>query len=375
MMIARHVRKLAGYVPGEQPKSKKVVKLNTNENAYPPSPKCAEVLAKFDPDRLRRYCDPDCTALREALAELNHTTSDRVFIGNGSDEILALCAKAFVENDEAIGSLDPSYSLYKTLAAIRDVKWVGVSDLRPSTSDLRPPTTLFLLTNPNAPTGEWREPAEIAAFAKKFKGVVLVDEAYGDFARGNCMALATAEKNRNILVMRTFSKSFSLAGLRVGYCVGPKALIDALVKIKDSYNVDAIAQSVALAAVEDIAWMKANVAKIVDTRRRFTAELEKRGWNVIPSESNFVFAKPPCESSSPATKRGATAADKPAALPSCAGPLAAKKAAAIFEALKAKNIFVRYFPGPKTGERRRITVGTPAQMKKLLAALDEIVKS
>ena len=348
MMIAKHVRKLAGYVPGEQPKSKNVVKLNTNENAYPPSPKCAEVLKKFDLDRLRRYCDPDCTALREALAKLNHTTPDRIFVGNGSDEILALCAKTFVENDESIGSLDPSYSLYKTLAAIRDVPWEGSSlneKLKIKNEKLRK-ISLFLWTNPNAPTGEWSEPKTIMAFAKKFKGVVLVDEAYGDFARGNCMALATAKDNRNLIVMRTFSKSFSLAGLRVGYCVGPKDLIDALVKVKDSYNVDAIAQAVALAAVKDIAWMKKNVKAIVDMRRRFTAELEKRGWDVIPSESNFVFAK----------------------------PAAPQKAEKIFSALKERNIFVRYFRGPKTGDRLRVTIGTPAQMKKLLAALDRISK-
>ena len=358
MMIAKHVRKLAGYVPGEQPKSKSVVKLNTNENAYPPSPKCAEVLKDFDLDRLRRYCDPDCTALREALAKLNRTTPDRIFIGNGSDEILALCAKTFVENDESIGSLDPSYSLYKTLAAIRDVEWVGANTVRvesPSrTKDensavrlqLPTSTSLFLWTNPNAPTGEWVEPATIAAFAKKFKGVVLVDEAYADFARGNCMELATAADNRNVLVMRTFSKSFSLAGLRVGYCVGPKNLIDALVKVKDSYNVDALAQAVALAAVRDVAWMKKNVEAIVETRWGFTGELEKRGWDVLPSESNFVFARPP---------KG-TEAEK------------------VFTALKERDIFVRYFKGPKTGDRLRITIGTPAQMKKLLAALDRIIR-
>ena len=255
MMIARHVRKLAGYIPGEQPKTKNVVKLNTNENAYPPSPKCAQVLKRFDLERLRRYCDPDCTALREALAKLHHTTPDHIFVGNGSDEILALSAKTFVENDESIGSLDPSYSLYKTLAAIRDVEWRGcaIGEKRGTRNKEWRKISLFLLTNPNAPTGEWIEPAAIAAFAKKFKGVVLIDEAYGDFARGNCMKLAIAEDNRNILVMRTFSKSFSLAGLRVGYCVGPKELIDALVKVKDSYNVDAIAQAVALAAVKSIA--------------------------------------------------------------------------------------------------------------------------
>ncbi len=381
-MIARHVRKLAAYVPGEQPKATDVVKLNTNENPYPPSPACAKVLKSFDLDRLRRYPDPVFADLRAALAQLNGTTSDRVFVGNGSDEILALAARAFVEDDEAIGSLDPSYSLYKTLAAIRNVKWVGLEEiielsndrmiecescnpsagdsairrknLNPSTDNstirqfgnsiISPNVSLFLLTNPNAPTGEFREPADVAAFAKRFRGVVLVDEAYADFARANCMALATAPKNRNVLVMRTFSKSYSLAGLRVGYCIGPKPLIAALYRIKDSYNVDAVAQAVALAAVKDQAWMKANVAKVVKTRTWFADELAARGWDVIPSEANFVFAKPP----------------RP------------QKAAALFAALKAKNVFVRYFKGPKTGDRLRITIGTDAEMRKLLRALDAL---
>lgn len=381
-MIARHVRKLAAYVPGEQPKATDVVKLNTNENPYPPSPACAKVLKSFDLDRLRRYPDPVFADLRAALAQLNGTTSDRVFVGNGSDEILALAARAFVEDDEAIGSLDPSYSLYKTLAAIRNVKWVGLEeiielsndrmiecercnpsagdsairrkDLNPSTDNsairqfgnsiISPNVTLFLLTNPNAPTGEFREPADVAAFAKRFRGVVLVDEAYADFARANAMALATAPKNRNVLVMRTFSKSYSLAGLRVGYCVGPKPLIDALYKIKDSYNVDAVAQAVALAAVRDQAWMKANVAKVVKTRTWFAKELAARGWDVIPSEANFVFAKPP----------------RP------------QRAAALFAALKAKNVFVRYFKGPKTGDRLRITIGTDAEMRSLLKKMGEL---
>ena len=354
MRIARNVRRLEAYVPGEQPKTKNVVKLNTNENPYPPSPKCAAVLKSFDLDRLRRYPDPMFAELRAELAKLNRTTPERIFVGNGSDEVLAIAARTFVENDEQIGSLDPSYSLYKTLAAIRDVKWVGIDtdniDSPASTpigSCRHLPTpqkdcALFLWTNPNAPTGEFADPEAIAAFAKRFRGVVIVDEAYADFARANCMALATAPKNRNLLVMRTFSKSYSLAGLRVGYCVGPKDLVDAMYKVKDSYNVDAIAQAVALAAVRDQKWMKANVAKVVRTRKWLTAELAKRGWDVIPSESNFVFARPP---------KG-------------------QKANLIFDALRKMNIFVRYFKGPKTGDRLRITVGTDAQMGKLLKALD-----
>jgi len=342
MPVAKSVQKLTAYTPGEQPKAKDVVKLNTNENPYPPSPKCAEVLSCFDLDRLRRYPDPEFSELRAAIAKMTGAKAENIFIGNGSDEILALSAKAFVENDEIIGSLDPSYSLYKTLAAIRDVEWRGFDDLCDVKGEAARKMALFLLTNPNAPTGVLKPCAEVAAFAKRFKGVLLVDEAYADFARENCLSLATADGNRNVIVMRTFSKSFSLAGLRVGYCVGPKPLIDALYKVKDSYNVDAVAQAVALAAVKDAKWMRANARKVVATRRRFVAELEKRGWNVLPSESNFIFAKP-----------------------------AHAKAADIFERLRGRHIYVRYFSGPKTADRLRVTIGTDGQMAKLLAALDE----
>ena len=336
MLITESVRRLEAYTPGEQPKAKNVVKLNTNENPYPPSPKCAAVLKNFDLDRLRRYPDPVFTELRAELAKLNGAKPENIFIGNGSDEVLSVAAKTFVEDDEAIGSLDPSYSLYKTLADIRNVPWVGVE-----VSGIRkfddPKVSLFLWTNPNAPTGVFAPKKQIAAFAKKFKGVVIVDEAYADFAKENCMDMAVKRGNANLMVMRTFSKSYSLAGLRVGYCVGPVELIDAMYKVKDSYNIDALAQAVALAAVKDQRWMLKNTAKVVKTRAWFAAELEKRGWDVLPSEANFVFAKPP-----------------------------AGNAAEIFTALKKRNVFVRYFSAPKTAERIRITIGTDAQMKTLL---------
>ena len=345
MRITKSVERLVAYTPGEQPKARDVVKLNTNENPYPPSPRCAEALASFDPDRLRRYPDPNFTELRAAIAKLNGTTPARVFVGNGSDEILALAAKAFVENDEAIGSLDPSYSLYRTLADIRDVRWTGTALATAAAGgfEVPPDVALFLWTNPNAPTGTFVPAKRIAAFAKKFRGVVLVDEAYADFASANCMELATAPRNRNLIVMRTFSKSYSLAGLRVGYCVGPEDLVEALYKIKDSYNVDAVAQAVALAAVTDRAYFKSTVAKVVKSRKAFVKELVKRGWDVLPSESNFVFARP-----------------------------AHVAAADLFDALRRRNIFVRYFRGPKTGDRLRVTIGTDAQMKTLLKAIDEL---
>ena len=345
MRITQSVRNLTPYVPGEQPKDAHVVKLNTNENPYLPSPTCASVLRKFDLDRLRRYPDPVFANLRARIAEIWRTTPDRVFVGNGSDEILTLAARAFVEDDEAIGSLSPSYSLYKTLAAIRNVgytptplkddfSWNG----RIVTRD--PRTSLFLLTNPNAPTGTCSPPEKIAHAARRFKGVVLVDEAYADFARENCVPLATAADNRNIVVMRTFSKSFSLAGLRVGYCIGPADLIEALYKVKDSYNVDAVAQAVALAALNDLPWMQANVAKVRKTRARVARMLARRGWDMPTSETNFLFARP-----------------------------AHRPAKDIFAALREEHIYVRYFPGPRTGDRLRITIGTDAEMDEFLAAV------
>jgi len=354
MRTARHVELLEAYVPGEQPKSRDVVKLNTNENPYPPSPKCAEVLSSFDLDRLRRYPDPEFVALRKAIAKRFGTGPERVFVGNGSDEILSLAAKSFVEDDECIASLDPSYSLYKTLAAIRDVKWIGLplatlissatSRLTALSSRLPRKTSLFLWTNPNAPTGTWIEPTTIASFAHKFPGVVLVDEAYADFAKGNCMGLAVAPRNKNVIVMRTFSKSYSLAGLRVGFCVGPSDLIGALYKVKDSYNVDAVAQTIALAAFNDRAYHMKTVAAVKKTRAALVRELRHRGWDVPDSESNFVFARPPLTTT----------------------------AAEVFEELRRRQVFVRYFPGPQTGDRLRITVGTPGDVKRLLAALDDV---
>ena len=263
--------------------------------------------------------------------------------------MLTLAARAFVDDDEAIGSFDPSYSLYKTLAAIRNVPFAP-SPLAPDFTWAPPvtragdaPVALFLLTNPNAPTSVRYPREQVAAFAKEFPGVVLIDEAYADFADETCMPLAAAADNANVVVMRTLSKSFSLAGLRLGYCVGPEDLIEALYKVKDSYNVDALAQAVALAALADLPWMRRNAAKVQKTRDATADELRRRGWDVPPSQSNFLFAKP-----------------------------AHRPAAEIFEELRKRNIFVRYFPGPRTGERLRISVGTDADMDTLLAVLTDL---
>ena len=362
MRIARKVRNLAPYVYGEQPKTRKVIKLNTNEAAYLPSPKVMSVLKTFDPELLRRYPNATSADLRAELAKLNRTKPENIFVGNGSDEILSLMTDAFVEDDEAICSLDPSYSLYRTLADIRGVKWVSLGDpcvkRLPSCAGK---VALALITNPNNPTGTMIPPKEIAAFAKKFRGVVVVDEAYVHYASTDCMKLATSSRNRNVIVMRTFSKAYSLAGLRVGYCVGPKDLIAALYKIKDSYNVDAIAQALALAAAKDQKGLKATVRKVLATRKWFTAALEKRGWDVLPSAANFIFARPPVAAGIGDRGSGIRGRDVHAV------------AQRVFEGLRERNIFIRYFKGPKTGDRIRISIGTDAQMKRVLREIDRIL--
>jgi len=350
MRIAKPIRELTPYTPGEQPQDSHVVKLNTNENPYPPSPSISGFLSSFDLDRLRKYPDPVFSQLRKRIADIFGTKPDMIFVGNGSDEILTLAARVFADDDEAIGAFDPSYSLYKTLAAIRNVPFVATSlpdDFgwtEPVVNhDSGAPVALFLLTNPNAPTSVRYPSEKVAAFAKSFPGVVLVDEAYADFADGNCMPLAVSPDNENIIVMRTLSKSFSLAGLRLGYCIGPSDLIEALYKAKDSYNVDALAQSVACAALDDLPWMAANTAKVRATRARITSELRRRGWDVPDSQTNFLFARP----------AGIPAAD-------------------LFEALRSRHIYVRYFPGPRTGDRLRITIGTDKEMDELLAEIDKL---
>lgn len=332
-----------GYVPGEQPHFPDMVKLNTNENPYPPSPRVGEALAKADWKALRLYPDPVFAKVRSTIAALHGCRPEQVFVGNGSDEILSLVTRAFVESDGTIGYFEPTYSLYSVLAQIRDVKGKPLA-LRADMTCPTPPadwSDVFIWTNPNAPTSLMADPAQVADFASAFHGVLLVDEAYADFAPADCMALATAPGNRNTLVMRTLSKSFSMAGIRFGYCVGPEALIGALMKIKDSYNMDMLAQIAGQAALEDLPTMRANRDRILATRTRLTAELRARGWDVPESASNFVFAAPP----------------------------EGRSAEAIFRGLRAQHIFVRYFPGPVTGNRLRITVGTDAEIDRLLACL------
>ena len=344
-LARKAVQKMTGYTPGEQPKVKGLIKLNTNENPYPPSPKVFDAVRRFAPGDLRLYPDPVSGELREAIARYHGCDIDQVFVGNGSDEVLALCTRAFVEPSGTIGYFEPSYSLYPVLAAIQDVKTKPVR-LNKDFSWTMPKgyrASLFFLANPNAPTSVQYPAKTVRDFCRRFKGVVLIDEAYADFARENHMELALTMKN--VLVARTFSKSFSLAGLRLGYMIGSKALIAAIYKIKDSYNLNRLIQRVALAAIQDVAHMRMNVAKIKATREMALWQLLDRGFTVLPSETNFLWAKPP-----------------------------KRPAAVVFRRLRERKILVRYFPGKPTGEYLRISVGTNREMAALIKALDAILR-
>lgn len=346
--VRRSVQALAPYTPGEQPRTPGLIKLNTNENPYPPSPKVRDALREFAPNLLRLYPDPLAARLRAAIASLHGCSMENVFVGNGSDEILALCTRAFVEPDGLIAWYDPSYSLYPVLASIADVRGAAI----PLTEDfdLPPPgpieasVSLLFITTPNAPTGRAFARSVLERVCDSSRGVVVLDEAYADFASESFADLAISRPN--VVITRSFSKSYSLAGLRLGYALGPSELIEALFKIKDSYNVDALAQLVGEAAINDQEWMRENARKIIATRERVRQALASRGWRVVPSATNFLFASPPDGN-----------------------------AKTVFASLRAQNILVRYFPGDRTGNFLRITIGTDAEMDALLAAIDKTAAS
>ena len=344
-VIRSSVQSLAPYVPGEQPKLKRLVKLNANENAYPPSPKVAEALRDFDADALRLYPDSESAKLRHHLARRYGCKTENVFVGNGSDEALRLAVHAFVRNAAHVGVFDPTYSLYQVLADIREAPLdkFPLPACDAELASFRPPDPapdLFCLVNPNAPTGTIFGIDAVRAFARALApSVLLVDETYVLFAGADCLALALEEPN--VVVSRSFSKAWSLAGLRVGVLVGSEENIGAIYKIKDSYNVDALAQALAAAALSDPEWMQENVRKILATRDRFAGELRKRGWFVQESKTNFLWTSPPA----PLSARG------------------------VQEKLRARGFLVRRFSEPELENFLRISIGTDAQMDELLALL------
>ncbi|MGD9873548.1 MAG: histidinol-phosphate transaminase [Kiritimatiellia bacterium] len=343
--VRKNIAKMAGYTPGEQPVDRQIIKLNTNENPYAPSPAVGRALEDFDFTNLGLYPDPVCSKLRGMIADYHGCDAGCVLVGNGSDELLALCIRAFVEAKGKVGYFEPSYSLYPVLADMHGLRKTAVP-LGPDFEWAMPDevdASLFFLANPNAPTGIMYPLEQVRHFCERFSGVVVIDEAYADFAEANCMSLAL--ELENVIALRTFSKSFSLAGLRLGYAVGPVDLIGALYKLKDSYNVDRIAQALGCAAFSDIEYMRSNSESIKTIRRHTAAALAKRGFKVYPSQTNFLWVEP-----------------------------AGIEASVLFEKLRGEKILVRYFPGPRTGKCLRISMGTREQMDKLAQAVDRILK-
>ncbi len=341
------LKNVEGYVPGEQPKGGPITKLNTNENPYPPSPKVLEALQNMGERAFRCYPDPVSTALREACAKrYGYESADWVIVGNGMDELLALVLRTFVDPGDKVLATYPTYSLYEILCDLHGCV-LTYEDLDENfqltdafyTVDAR----LCILTRPNAPTGVAVPREAVERLCESFDGLVVIDEAYVDFADDDCMDFP--KRYDNAIVMRTFSKSFSLAGMRIGTAVARPEIIAEFMKTKDSYNMNAVAQTVGLAAMEDYDYMQANTAKVKATRERLKNELELRGFTIPKSGTNFLLA---FRDGTPTAKD-------------------------IFQALRERNVIVRYFAHRRLENALRITVGTDEECDVLLKALDGIL--
>jgi len=358
------VRDLHAYVPGEQPKIKGLIKLNTNENPYPPSPRVLAAVRAAVDGRLRLYPNPTAQALREKLAKLHGCAPENIIVGNGSDELLALAVRCFVEPEAnskfkiqnsklakaTVQYFTPSYSLYPVLADIHgaaknavplkpDFSLPGVAELKRG-KIWNFEAALTFVTTPNAPSGRGYKVSELEKLCRAQKGVVVLDEAYVDFADKNALKLAL--KFPHVLVARTFSKAYSLCFQRVGYFVGHPELIAALDRIRDSYNVNGLGQIAAEATLDDLKFYRANFKKIIATREWLARELTRLGFRVLPSQTNFLLAQPP-----------------------------KFPAKAWLQTLRDRKILVRWFSAPTVSEYLRITIGTPAEAAALVQAVRE----
>jgi len=343
------VATLKPYVAGEQPRIADLVKLNTNENPYGPSPKAIAAMQAAVSDSLRLYPDPSALGLRQAIAGIYGVVAEEVFVGNGSDEVLAHAFVALLKHEKPLLYPDITYSFYPTYCRLFGIEAVEVplqQDYTIEIADYRQACGAIILPNPNAPTGTGLPHSVIERLVAEHPDQpVVVDEAYIDF--GGESAVPLTRKYDNLLVVHTLSKSRSLAGLRVGYAIGQRPLIDALERVKDSFNsypLDRVAQAGATAAIEDVAWFDETRAKVIEVRERVSAALRQRGFEVLPSQANFVFTRHPAHPG---------------------GDLA--------KALRERAILVRHFAKPRLSDFLRITIGTPAECDRLIAALDEIV--
>lgn len=335
---------MTGYVPGEQPKpGERVVKLNTNETAFPPSERVLEAIRNVSAEDLRRYPSPAADAFRAAVAERHQVRPEQVLAGNGSDDILTILTRAYVPPGGWVASPWPTYSLYPTLcqiqgAAFAPVDWEDGWRL-PVDGLLKQEADAIYLANPNAPSGTFVPAEEIAKLAKRFDGVLLIDEAYADYADADCVGLLASHDN--VIVSRTLSKGYALAGLRLGYALAHPTIIEQLHKVRDSYNVDVLAQAAGVAALRDVEHAQRLWQHVREERDRMTAALTELGFDVLPSQANFVFAR-------------------------------RDDAAELFAGLKKRGVLVRWWDKPDLCQFLRITIGTAQENTAVLAALKSL---
>ena len=352
-----NIRAMEGYAYGEQPTNGEVVKLNTNENPYPPTPLIKSTLKNFDIDLLRRYPDPTADALRQLVASRLDVTADNVLVTNGGDEGLRLAVTTLVNPEGVLGMVDPSYSLYPVLANIQGCR---VESLRLENNWTLPEgfsaqmnasgAQLTCLVNPHAPSGVLCPHDALREVAEALKGVLLIDEAYVDFVDPELgySAIPLVREFDNVLVLRTLSKGYSLAGLRLGFLIGNDALIEPMAtKTRDSYNIDTITQSVALVALDEAAHARANCAKVRAERGRVRDELCKSGFVVPEAQANFLLAEVPVSAS----------------------------ASTLFGSLREAQILVRYFNSPPLDRCLRITIGTRSENDQFLNAVAQFLQA
>jgi histidinol-phosphate aminotransferase len=352
-MVSRFVRpsiaRMAGYTPGEQPQTGGFIKLNTNENPYPPSPRVKAALQEAIGDRLRLYPDPVSTEFRRAVGQLHGVDPDMVLAGNGSDDLLTIITRAFVGPGDPAGFPSPSYLLYSTLIALQDGQPVAVPYASDWTFDIQALAALrlgvFYLANPDSPSGTAMTRERVAELAGALDCPLVVDEAYADFADPRYHSISLIADHPNVIVTRSFSKGYSLAGMRLGYLIARAETVEQLIKVKDSYNCDMLSQVAGIAALQDQEYLSETRLKIRATRSRLTQVLHGMGYTVPASQANFVWAT--------------------------AGP----PARPMFQALKDRKILVRLMSYPGFPEGLRISIGTDAEIDRLLEAMQEIARS
>ncbi|MBD2773360.1 histidinol-phosphate transaminase [Iningainema tapete] len=341
-----NVEAMAGYVPGEQPKPGiQIIKLNSNENPYPPTPAVMAVLRNFDGELLRRYPNAFAQEFQQAASKVLGVPSDWIIVGNGSDDLLNLMIRACAEPGRKVVYPVPTYVLYKTLTQVQAAEIMEI----PYGEDYRLPLEELIAVNgsvtfiasPNSPSGHVVPTDEMRVLASKLSGVLVIDEAYVDFAEED--ALALVKEYENVIVIRTLSKGYSLAGIRLGFSIGNPHLLSGLYKVKDSYNIDAIACKVGAAAITDQAYKNACVAKVKTSRTKLATDLKKLGFRVWDSQTNFLLVQPP---------QG--------------------NASYLYQKLKEQGILVRYFQQPGLEDKLRITVGTDDQNQALVEALIDL---